>query len=204
MSSENRLYFESELLKVLKDIASQFVGVVASKNKLKFKYNNKVVAELFLDHLARVDSYVLYGMVYGGEIHECATNFNPPYKSNLFNEGSLSFNSSGEQGKRFSGDFSGAIKTPPPDLAADVCTHIGLVLKDYYVPRILASIKPAQRTISDVVSAPDQYAYPSVFIHCAAKLGGVEEARVQIDEAVKSKQIIKDKSYDIPLLVDLL
>ncbi|MEB3900385.1 hypothetical protein ODI84_09370 [Pseudomonas putida] len=87
MTSENRVNFESELLKELTAIALHFEGVAASKNKLKFKYNKKVVAELFLEHLARVDSYVLGGMVYGGAIFECASGFNPPYKSNLFNEG---------------------------------------------------------------------------------------------------------------------
>ncbi|MFJ4445223.1 hypothetical protein ACIPZ8_24460 [Pseudomonas sp. NPDC089422] len=203
MSSENRLHFESELLKVLKIVASQFDGVVASKNKLKFKFNKKYVAEIFLDHLARIDSYVLCGMVYGGEIHECALSFAPPYKSNLFNESSFSFISSGENNKRFGDGLSGAIKTPLPDVAGEVCAHIRSVLEEFYVPKILACIKPGSRTINDVLSAPDQYAYPAVFIHCAAKIGGVGEAIGLINNAVTSKQIIKDKSYDIQLLVGI-
>ncbi|MFK3820122.1 hypothetical protein ACI2KG_26610 [Pseudomonas sp. NPDC089407] len=204
MSSDDWLHFESELLKELKNVASQYEGVMASKNKLKFKYNKKFVAEIFLDHLARIDSYVLCGMVYGGEIHECACGFAPPYKSNLLNEGSFSFISSGEQSKRFSGDFGGAIKTPLPDEVGKVCAHIRSVLEEFYIPKVLACIRPANRTISDVLSAPDQYAYPAVFIHCAAKIGGVGGAKDQINEAVNSKKIIKNKSYDTPLLVEVL
>jgi len=64
MSSEDRLYFESVLQEELRGVASKFDGVVASKNKLKFKYNKKNVAELFLDYLARVDCYVLAGIVF--------------------------------------------------------------------------------------------------------------------------------------------
>ena len=204
MSSDNRLHFEAELLKELKAVASNFEGVSASKNKLKFKYNKKYVAEIFLDHLARIDSYVLCGMVYGGEIYECSLSYAPPYKSNLFNEGCFSFISSGEQNKRFSGDLGGAIKTPSPTTARGVCTHIRTVLEEFYVPKILACIKPAGRTISDVVSTPDQYAYPAVFIHCAAKIGGAGETKGQIEEALKSKKIVKDKSYDAPLLMEVL
>lgn len=48
MSAEDRLYFEAALLKELKIVASKFDGVVAAKNKLKFKCNKKNVAELFL------------------------------------------------------------------------------------------------------------------------------------------------------------
>ncbi len=44
MSAEDRLYFEAALLKELKIVASKFdgVGVVAAKNKLKFKCNKKM------------------------------------------------------------------------------------------------------------------------------------------------------------------
>lgn len=201
MSSEDRLFFESELLKELKIIASQYEGVMASKNKLKFKYSKKFVAEIFLEHLARIDSYVLCGMVYGGEIHECTLGFAPPYKSNLFSEGSFSFISSGEQNKRFSGDFGGAIKTPLPDEVSKVCAHIRTVLEEFYIPKVLACISPTNRTISYVLSTPDQYAYPAVFIHCAAKIGGVGDAKDQVNEAVNSKKIVKNKSYDTPLLI---
>ncbi|TRO29826.1 MULTISPECIES: hypothetical protein [Pseudomonas] len=204
MSSEDRLYFEAALLKELKIVASKFDGVVATKNKLKFKHNKKNVGELFLDHIARVDSYVLAGMVSGGELFECASKFTPPYRSNLFNDGCFSFISSGEQSKQFSGDFGGAIKTPPPALADEVCSHIRLVLEEFYVPKMLAAIVPADRTISDVVLSPDEYSYPAVLIHCAAKLGGVAGNEVKIKEAMTSKKIVKDKVYDISLLDGLL
>ncbi|GLO51825.1 hypothetical protein PPUN110474_32260 [Pseudomonas putida] len=204
MNSESRLHFESELLKELNNVASRFESVVASRNKLKFGYNKKYVAEIFFDHIACIDSYVLCGMVYGGEIQECASIFEPPYKSNLFNKGCFSFVSSGEQSKLFSGDFGGAIKTPTPGMVGEVCAHIRSVLEDFYIPKILACIKPEKRTISDVLSSPDQYAYPAVFIHCAAKLGSAGETRDQIEKAMKSRSIVKDKSYDTPLLVEFL
>jgi hypothetical protein len=204
MISEHRLYFEAELLKSLKSIASNFEGVVASKNKLKFKYKKKYVAEIFLDHLARVDSYVLCGMVYGGEIYECTLGFTPPYRSNLFNDGCLSFISSGEGTKRFSGDLGGAITTPSPPAAAEICIHIRAVLEDFYIPKILSCITPTERTVNDVITAPEQYAYPAVFIHCAVRIGGLYTARHEIEKALMSKKIVKDKSYDTSLLLDIL
>lgn len=200
MSSDNRLLFESELLKMLKKVAEQFDGVTASKNKLKFKYKKRFVAELFLDHLARVDSYVLVGMVYGGEIFECASHFAPPYKSNLFSHCCFSFISSGEKTKRFSGDFGGAIKTPSPDLVVDVCAHIRSVLEEWYIPKMLACIVPAQRTIRDVLSSPDEYAYPAVFIHCAAACDTSFNDEELLNQALKSPKIVKIKDYDVPLL----
>lgn len=189
MSSENRVNFETELLKELKAIAFQFEGVVASKNKLKFKHNKKFVAELFLEHLARVDSYVLGGIVYGGEIFDCVSDFNPPYKSNLFNEGCFSFISSGEHTKRFGSNFGGLVKTPDLASAKETCMYISQVLREFYIPKILACITPAKRTISDVLDAPDSYAYPAVFIHCAEKLGAEFTDKAQRDSAIKSKKL---------------
>lgn len=200
MTSENRVDFEYELLKELTTIALQFEGVAASKNKLKFKYNKKVVAELFLEHLARVDSYVLGGIVYGGAIFECASGFNPPYKSNLFNEGCFSFISSGEQVKRFGNAPGGSVKTPDLASAKETCAHIGQVLKEFYIPKVLACITPTKQTIGDVLDSPDNYAYPAVFIHCAAKLGAEFTDKAQYDNVINSRKIIKDKSFDEPLI----
>ena len=204
MSSENRSIFESQLLEELKLVAAQFEGVVASKNKLKFKHNKKVVGELFLEHLARVDAYVLGGMVYGGEIFDCCSKFTPPYKSNLFSEGCFSFISSGEQNKKISRDSGGAIKTPDQSTVREICAHIRLVLEEYYVPRLLACIVPAKRTINDVLSSPDEYAYPAIFIHCAAKLEMKFVDESLLNAAMSSKKIIKSKDYDIPLLSALI
>lgn len=203
MSPDDRDIFELELLRVLKLAASKFDGVTASKNKLKFKYNKKNVAELFFEHLSRVDSYILGGMVYGGAIFECSSKFAPPYKSNLFNESCFSFISSGEQDKKLSGNLGGAIKTPAPNVVGEVCAHIQAVLEDFYIPKILACISPTNRTITDVLSSPDDYAYPAVFIHCAASLSRGERL-VDLSEALKSKKIVKNKDYDIPLLISLI
>lgn len=42
MTADNRLHFETELLKELKLISSRLNGVVATKNKLKFKYKKNM------------------------------------------------------------------------------------------------------------------------------------------------------------------
>ncbi|WP_144415511.1 hypothetical protein [Pseudomonas putida] len=203
MGNDNRFLFESELLKTLKLVAAKFDGAAASKNKLKFMYNKKNVAELFFEHLSRVDSYVLGGMVYGGEIFECSSKFTPPYRSNLFNESCFSFISSGMQDKTFSGNLGGAIKTPAPNAVGEVCAHIQTVLEGFYIPRILACIFPTNRTIMNVLSSPDDYAFPAVFIHCAAKLSQGEKS-LDLSEALKSKKIVKNKDYDIPLLTSFI
>ncbi|MFJ4065895.1 hypothetical protein ACIPW4_11400 [Pseudomonas sp. NPDC089996] len=202
MSTDDRALFESKLLKELKLVAAKFDGVTASKNKLKFKHKKEFVAELVLEHLSRVDSYVLIGMVHGGEIFECSAGFNPPYKSNLFNKSCFSFTSAGEQHKVFSDSPGGAIKTPTPDSVDQVCAHIRGALENFYIPKILACIVPNDRTIKDVLSSPEDYAYPAIFIHCTAILRKGGEL-FDLDEAKKSKKIIKNKEYDMPLLSSL-
>ncbi|MNH46690.1 hypothetical protein D3C73_1610100 [compost metagenome] len=77
-------------------------------------------------------------------------------------------------------------------------------MEEFYVPRVLACILPAKRTINDVLSSPDEYSYPAVFIHCAAALGGASVDKSQVEEAVRSKKVVKNKEYDIPLLTGLL
>lgn len=196
-----RAIFEAALLCELKEIAANHPGMVASRNKLKIKQEKKVVAELFFDHLARVDSYVLGGMVYGGPIFNCASDFEPPYKSNLYNKGCFSFVTSGENSKRFSGGLCGVIKTPPPDLAGQVCDHIRSVLEEFYIPRMLGCIVPSERTIPDALMSPDDYAYPAVFIHCAMALNPKIASADILNEVISSKKVVKNEDYDLPLLV---
>lgn len=43
MGSENRLYFEAELLKKLKTLATEFDGVTVTKNTLKFKHKEDML-----------------------------------------------------------------------------------------------------------------------------------------------------------------
>lgn len=204
MRSENRLYFEAELLKALKALASACEGVTATKNKLKFKYGKKYVADIYLDHIGSADCYILAGDVYGGALYECMSSHKPPYKSNLFHNACFSFISSGEKGRLFSRNMSGALPTPTPDLAEDVCDHIATALKAFYVPKIFSCITPTEHTVDGVLSSPDDYAYPAVFISCAAKLSSSFDYTEQIKKALGIKKVIKDKSYDLPLLSSFL
>ncbi|MFQ6572330.1 hypothetical protein [Pseudomonas sp. UM16] len=187
-------------MKKLKEVSASFPGVIASRNKLKFKYEKKVVAELVFEHLARVDAYVLVGLVYGGSLFDCASHYTPPYKSNLFGGAGFSFTTSGDRGKIFSGDFGGAIKTPDSVSLRSVCDHIGSVLEDFYIPMVLGCIAPTGRTIRDVLSAPDNYAYPAVFVHCAMSLCPGLVSEQELSEVLSCKEIVKNKGYDLPLL----
>jgi hypothetical protein len=204
MTADNRLHFETELLKELKLISSRLNGVVATKNKLKFKHKQKYVAELYFTHIQRSDAYILGGRVYGGDLYECMLNYTPPYKSNLFQDACFSFITSGEQGRIFSGNMMGAIETPSPEKAGGVCEHIESVLEKIYIPKILSCITPTEQTVEEVLLSPDNYAYPAVFISCAASLGGSYDYSKQIKKSINSKRIIKNKSYDIPLLSDFI
>lgn len=204
MTSNKKLHFEAELLKELKIISSKFDGVVATKNKLKFKYKKKYVADIYFTYIRRSDAYILGGGVYGGELYECMLAYSPPYKSNLFQEACFSFITSGEQGRNFSGNMMGAIEVPSPEKAGDICTHIKSVLEKIYIPKIFSCIIPTEQTVNEVLSSPDDYAYPAVFISCAARLGISFDYSKQIEKAINSKRIIKSKSYDIPLLSGFL
>lgn len=204
MGSENRLYFEAELLKKLKALATEFDGITATKNTLKFKHKKKYVANLYMDHIGRADCYVLAGSVYGGDLYECMLHHEPPYKSNLFHDACFSFISSGEKGRSFSGSMSGSISTPPPGRVEDICIHIVSALRNSYIPKIFSCITPTAQTVEGVLSSPSDYAYPAVFISCAASLGSSFDYREHINKAIVSGRIIKNKSYDIPLLSEFL
>lgn len=200
MIQDDRRFFELELHQRLKNLAKNYPGMTATKNKLKIKLEGKVVADLFFQHLARVDAYLMGGMVYGGAIFDCSSAFHPPYKSNLHSSACFSFITSSEKNKRFSGDFGGVIKTPSSDRAAGVCEQIIHSLEKFYIPRMYGCVNPVSRTIIDVLTSPGNYAYPSVFIHCAMKLCSDKVSPEQLKAAISSKEIIKNKDYDIPLL----
>lgn len=102
-----------------------------------------------------------------------------------------SFISSGEQVKRFGSDPGGSVKTPGLASAKETCAHIGQVLKEFYIPKALSCITPTKQTIGDVLDLPDNYAYPAVFIHCAAKLGAEFTNKAQYDNVINSKKTSK-------------
>lgn len=204
MSSENRLYFEAELFKELKALASEFDAITATKNKLKFKHKKKYVADIYLDHIGRADCYILAGSVYGGDLYECMSSYEPPYRSNLLHNACFSFISSGEKGRPFSGNMSGAIATPAPNRVGEVCDQIKSALKSFYIPKIFSCITPTEQTVDEVLLSPDDYAYPAVFISCAASLGSSFDYSKQIRKAINCKGVIKNKSYDAPLLSGFL
>lgn len=178
--------------------------MVATKNKLTFKHGKKRVADLYFTHIRRSDAYLLGGRVYGGDLYARMLDYTPPYKSNLFQAACFSFITSGEQGRPFSGSMTGAIETPSPEQAASVCAHIKSVLEALYIPKILSCITPTEQTVEHVLSSPDNYAYPAVFISCAASLGSAFDYKAHIRKAMTSKRIIKHKSYDLSLLSSFL
>jgi len=200
MSLENRAIFERKLLEKLKEIELSNSMIKASKNKLKFKSGNKFVAELYIQHLARVDSYYLGGTVYGGAIFEGLSSIDPPYKSNVFNDSCCSFTTLGQEDKKFSLELGGAIKTPSLADVEAVCGHIKKVLEDHYVPKVIACIIPGQRTIRDVLESPDEYSFPAPFIYCAIKNDAKIVECGMLDKVRQSKRVIKNKEFDLKLL----
>lgn len=201
MSLQDRVFFENSLLDEMKGIAgSEGVTVTASKNKLKFRWNKVVVADIFFQHLAKVDAYVLGGFVYGGVMFECSRKYDPPYKSNLFNDSCFSFVTSGRSDKKFSSDIGGAIKTPKPDAASEVCKHIRKSLETYYVPKVISCIIPNSLTIEGVIESPSDYAYPALFIHCALAFSPGLVSNEILEQIKINKKIIKNRDFDLGLL----
>lgn len=200
MSFENRENFEQKLFKILKEIEHSNSMIKASKNKLKFKIAKINVAELYIQHLARVDSYYLGGTVFGGTIFDFLSKVSPPYKNNLFNESCCSFTTLGKEDKKFSLEMGGAIKTPSIIEVEAVCGHIKKSLEEHYIPKIIACIVPSKRTIRDVLESPDEYSYPAPFIHCAIKSDATIAENTLLEQVRKHKKIIKNKEFDLRLL----
>ncbi|MBF7143651.1 MULTISPECIES: hypothetical protein [Pseudomonas] len=205
MTSQNRTFFESALLHELKKIeGAERVSIAASKNKLKFKWEKKVVADIFFQHLARADAYVLGGLVYGGPIFDHSSQFTPPYKSNLPNDSCYSFTSSGEKDNRFCRAFGGSTNTPNVSSAENVCINIRKVLEEFYVPSFINRIVPGKRTMEDVLTFPEDYAYPAVFVFASAALKPEIFNEEVFKAAVSNKKVIKNERFDIALLSRLM
>lgn len=200
MTKENRIYFEGELLRELKNLECPVLAVKVLKSGIRLLHEKKIVAELDFQYLVNAKAYILNGRVFGGPICECTSKFDPPYKSNLLSTACFSFTTSGRQDKKFSNNVYGSISVPSPDEAKAVCGDIRRSLESYYIPMIAGCIIPSQRTIDDVLHSPTDYAYPAVFIHCAIARNP-EIVNDEIIEKIRSnKKIIKNKSFDLALL----
>lgn len=200
MSKENRIYFEQELQKELNLIECSALSVKAVKRGLKFRFEKKLVAELYFQYLVSGHSFTLLGRVFGGPIFDSLANIEMPYKSNLHSDACFSFITSGRQDKKFSPSIYGDIAVPRPEDAGDVCKHIRRVLEEYYIPLIVGCILPSERTVDDVIYSPRDYSYPAAFIHCAIMHNpSILDGRLK-EKLRTNKKIIKNKSFDFMLL----
>ncbi|WP_455914952.1 hypothetical protein [Pseudomonas syringae] len=204
MIKENRIYFESELLKELKGIEGSEVSIKILKSGIRFIYEKKVVAELDFQYLVKSNAYVLNGRVFGGPIFDCSSKIEPPYKSHLFSDACFAFTTSGKQDKKFSDNVYGSIYLPPPEEVGSMCKRIRSSLENYYIPMIMGCIAPSTRTIEDVLHSPTDYAYPAVFIHCAVACNPELVTEEVVERIKTNKKIIRNKSFDLKLLEGVL
>ncbi|GAB7529180.1 hypothetical protein PS3A_15890 [Pseudomonas sp. 3A(2025)] len=200
MNKENRIYFEQALQQELKHIERKALAVTAVKRSLKFRFEKKLVAELYFQYLAKSHAFILLGHVFGGPVFDAMSKLEMPYKSNLGSDACFSFITSGRQDKKFSPSIYGDIAVPRPEHASDVCKHIRRALEEYYVPLVIGCILPGERTIDDVIYSPRDYSYPAAFIHCAMACNP-SIVNDEVKETLRSnKKIIKNKIFDYELL----
>lgn len=200
MSKENRIYFEEKLQEELKNIEYKALAVTVVKRGLKFRFEKKLVAELYFQYLVKSHAFTLIGRVFGGPIFNGMSKIIMPYKSNLTSDACFSFISSGRQDKKFSPSIYGHISVPRPENAIGVCQHIRHALEEYYIPLMSGCILPAERTIDDVIYSPGDYSYPAAFIHCAINYNP-SILKDNVKEKLRSnKKIIKNKTFDFELL----
>ncbi|WP_440830445.1 hypothetical protein ACTABV_20040 [Pseudomonas fragariae (ex Marin et al. 2024)] len=210
MSLENRKIFENELLKELKaistskSISTDKIKILASKNKLKFKFEKAYVAELYLEHLTNANGYYLGWHVFGGPIYECTANFIAPYKSNLLNKACSSYTTLKIEDKKLTLVSGGVLKTPTPEDAVAISKHIRQIIEEDYIPKIAGCIIASERTIQDVNDAPSIYAYPAIFIHCAIMQNPKIPKKDLLKKILSNKKIIKDNNFDLELLESYL
>lgn len=203
MSKEDRVYFESELLKELKDLEWPGLSIKAVKGGVKFRWEKKLVAELDFQYLVNSNAYVLNGMVFGGAIFDCCSEVNPPYKSNLGSAACFSFTTSGRQDKKFGTSIYGTISAPKREDVGAICAHIRRALESHYIPLMAGCILPSARTIDDVLASPTDYAYPALFIHCAVAYNSEIISSENLEKVKLNKKIIKNKDFDLGLLSGL-
>lgn len=200
VNKTDRIHFEETLQQVLKKIECEHLAITAVKRGLKLRFEKKLVAELDFQYLTKAHAFTLHGRVVGGPLHEAMSKIEAPYRSNLFCDAVLSFTTSGRQDKKPGFDIYGKVDVPRPEHASETCEAIRHALETHYIPWLVGCVLPSERTLSDVIASPTDYAYPAVFIHCATTCNPS-----LLNDALRQrlkfcKKIIKNKAFDFPLL----
>ncbi|MFA0925918.1 hypothetical protein RA263_25585 [Pseudomonas syringae pv. tagetis] len=166
-----------------------------------------------MEHLTNANGYYLGWHVFGGPIFECTANFIAPYKSNLLNKTCSAYTTLKIEDKKLTLVSGGVLKTPSPEDAVAIIKHIRQIIEEDYIPKIAGCITASERTIQDVNDAPNIYAYPAIFIHCAimqnSKIQKFKNSKIQkfknskkdlLKKIISNKKIIKDSNFDLALL----
>lgn len=192
------------LTPALKTLKLPGVDVKASKNKLAFSVSTRKLGLIYLQHLSRAQGYYA-----GIDIHACdAMDFcvaqNPPYASRLFNSSFFSQSSLSEPYKRFGDEIGGTLRTPSPEDAAVAVEKVRERLSRFYLPRAHRCICAPLELLDDILSEPDDYAFPFLSALYVAHKHQLAFNSAEFQRVVSCKKIMGNRVFDLPLAERLL
>lgn len=204
MSTEERKIFEALLTPALKSFELAGADVKASKNKIKISAEKRELGQIYLQHLTKADGYYA-----GIDIHSCdAMDFcldqKPPYASRLLNSSFVSQNSLSETAKHFGDEIGGIVRTPSAENAPVAVEKVRERLSKFYLPLAQHCISAPLELVDDILSAPDDYAYPFLSALYVAHKHQIAFDSPFFQRVVKHKKILGNRDFDLKLAERLL
>lgn len=204
MSQEVRKNVEVELLARLKQITSPHLDLKAGKNKLGLLVAKEKFGEIYVQHLTKADGYYAGMEIYICEAYSFCKNQSPPYQSRLLNTSFLSKSSLSEETKQFGDELGGIIRTPAPQDISTAVEKINDRIKLFYLSKAENCILGTTSLIDDVLTEPDNYAFPFLTILFVAHKNNLKLESELLKKAFATKSIYGNKQFDLALASKIL
>lgn len=196
--------FESSLVEAFKELRLAGASVKVSKNKIKFINKKGVVGQIYLQHVKKADGYYAGIEVYSCDAMDFCLEQKPPYASRLLNNSFFSQSSLSEVDKRFGDEFGGIIRTPSLKDVSSVVEKVKGRLAEFYLPVAQHCISSSIELIDDILSAPDDYAYPFLSALYVAHMHRLAFNSPEFQRVVNRKKILGNREFDLELAKRLL
>jgi len=195
---------EAELLKALEQIRLPSLGLKASKNKLALYISKEKLGDIYVQHLKKADGYYAGMEIFTCEAFTFCKDQAPPYESRLLNASFLSKSSLSEDKKEFGDELGGIIRTPAPNEVSATVSKITERLTKTYLTKAENCILGTPSLIDDVLTEPDNYAFPFLTILFAAQKHELSLNSQVLKKAFATKSIFGNKQFDLALANRLL
>jgi hypothetical protein len=201
MSKEIKLKFDTDLAKMLSDLAQMIVEVKATKKALKITSETIPgnLGEIEFDYLGDQKAYYFGVFAWSEDFSRFIEKPSPPYESNIPEgfEYQFSMNTLMEDRGVYSRSNGKLLLPDNTQGIEENIAHIRKCIGDFYIPWVQRFVSISPNLIDDIIKNPRFYSYPAPLIAYAMKHNSM---RVEDINIMPGKSIIKNKEFDEKLL----